>query len=94
MSIQTLIKQPFESRLYSFDFSSLLAAAEELSSVISITSDITGLTFSGGATIAGGFVQQRILGGTAGVRYKITVRVNTNQSNILEGEGILQVKDI
>jgi hypothetical protein len=94
MAIETLIKQPAESRLYAFDFSALLAVNEDLATVDSVTADVAGLTFSGSPTIVGPLAQQRILGGTAGIRYKITIRVTTNQSNILEGEGILQVKDL
>ncbi len=100
MSTPSCVKQPGESRLYSFDFSALLATGETLSSVNSVTyvgdgdpAD-TALTLSGSSAIVGKTVTQRILAGTSGVRYKVTTRVTTSLGNILEGEGILQVKDL
>jgi len=94
MSVQTLIKQPGESRLFSMDFSGLLAVGEDIATIDSVTADIAGLTFPGGSLIAGTFAQFRVEDGVSGIRYKITVVVTTTQGNVLEGEGILQVKDL
>lgn len=94
MSVPSLIKQPSESRLYSMDFSALLAKGETLSSVSSVVSTPAGLTLSGAASVSGVFAQQRITGGTSGIEYIVTFVVLTSAGNTLEGEGILQVKDL
>lgn len=93
MAVQTLIKQPAESRLYSMDFSNLLAPGETLSSVTSVTADVAGLTL-GSPTCSGVFAYSQISSGTADVRYKVTFVVVTSAGNTLEGEGTLQVKDL
>lgn len=95
----TLIKQPAESRLYVMDFSANLAAGETIASVTSFTSDApTGaatLTISSIAAASDGLgAQARVAGGSDGARYKLTALVTTNMSNILEGEGYLQVRDL
>jgi hypothetical protein len=94
MAIPSLIKQPTEDRLYGMDFAALLSSGESLAGITSVVATPTGLTLSGSPSIAGTFAQQRILGGTAGIKYTVTFIVTTTQSNTLEGEGILQVKDI
>lgn len=97
MSVQTLIKQPSESRLYSIDFTPLLSSGETVSSVTSFTSDqptgAAALSISGIAASAS-LAQARIAGGTDKYAYKITAVVSTSLGNTLEGEGILQVKDL
>lgn len=90
----SLTKQPGESRLYSMDFSGLLGRGESLDSVISVTNDQSGLVLDGVPTIVGNLAQQRISGGTLGVTYRVTIRVLTDQGNTLEGEGILQVRNL
>ena len=94
MAITTLTKQPAESRLYSMDFSPLLADALTVSSVTSVTVAPSGPTLSGAATVNGVYAYQRILGGTAGVTYKVTFVVVDSAGNILEGEGMLVVRDL
>lgn len=96
MSIPTVIKQPSESRLYTMDFSAVLAAGETILSVSSVTIDkttvpalsVSGIVFSG--TLA----QFRLAAGLGGTRYKATVVVVTSASNTLEGEGFIQCEDI
>lgn len=94
MAAQTLIKQPGESRLYSMDFSGLLAAGETLASVDSVVDSPVGVTFDGSPVASGVYAQQRISGGTSGIKYKVTMTVTTSAGNVLEGEGVLQVKDL
>lgn len=94
MATQTLIKQPGENRLYSMDFAALLAEGETLDNVLSVAATPTGLTLSGSAAYSGSIAQQRIYGGTAGQLYKITFTVTTTSGNTLQGEGLLQVKDL
>ena len=93
MATQSLIKQPGESRLYKMDFAPLLAVGETITSIASITSTPTGLTVSASA-FDGVFAEARISAGTDGVRYKLTFVVGTSASNILESEGVLQVKNL
>lgn len=94
MATQTLLKQPGENRLYSMEFAALLAEGETLSNVLSVSISPSGLTTSGSPSYSGTIAQQRLYGGTAGVLYKVTFTVTTSQSNTLQGEGYLQVKDL
>lgn len=94
MSTPSLVKQPSESRNFSMDFSALLAPGESLTAVSSVVAVPAGLTLSGAATVSGAVATQRILGGTSGTKYVVTFVVTTSLSNTLEGEGILQVKDL
>jgi hypothetical protein len=91
---QTLIKQPSESRLFSMDFSALLAPSETVTGVTSVTALPAGLTLSGSAVASGATANQRILGGAGGVMYKVTFVVTTSLGNTLEGEGLLKVEDL
>lgn len=91
MSIQTLEKQPSESRLYDFDFSSNMSVSETISSVDVLTSTPTGLTV-GSSVVSGQLVQVRLSAGTDGQVYKLTCRITTSLSNILELDGQLRVK--
>lgn len=97
MSTPTLIKQPSESRLYTMDFAANCAVGETISSVTSFAADTptgaTALTV-GGASCSGTTASARISGGTDGKQYKVTVLVLTSAGNTLEGEGILQVRDL
>lgn len=93
MSSETLVKQPAESRLFSMDFSPLLASGETLASVVSVTGLPVGLTI-GAASYSGQVASARISGGTTGTRYKITFLVTTSAGNTVESEGVLQVKDL
>lgn len=91
--VPKLIKQPSESRLYTFDFAANMGASESIVSVDSFTAAPSGLTL-GSAAISGKRVQNRISGGTANTNYKITVVVTTDAGNTLEGEANLFVRDI
>jgi hypothetical protein len=94
MALQTLVKQPAESRLYSMDFGANLNGAG-IASVTSVTATPTGLTV-GASTISGTKVSFRCSGGTDGVTYKITVVIvdDAVDPNTLEGEGNLQVSEL
>lgn len=94
MSLQTLIKQPSENRLYTMDFYANMAVGETVTAVVSVTASPSGLTITDPATFSGTTASQRISGGASGVSYKVTFVVDTSSGNRLEGEGILQVKDL
>lgn len=91
--IPKLIKQPSESRLYTFDFSANMGTSESITSVSSFTVAPAGPVL-GTPTFSGKRVQNRISGGTANTNYKITVVVATDAGNTLEGEANLFVRDI
>jgi hypothetical protein len=89
-----LYKQPRESRLFSIDFSELLVSGEALSSISTGPTALpSGLTVGSG-TISGTTVQFRVSSGTDGTAYSIHTVVATDQSNTLEGDGLLLVHDI
>ena len=94
---ETLCKQPAEKRRFQMDFSNLLASGETISSLTSISHAKIGggtsdLTISGSTLDGSGKVSFWIEAGTAG-RYRIEALVVTSSSAILEGDGILSVKD-
>ena len=96
MSVPSLVKQPSENRVYVMDFSGLMSKGETIASVTSVTytgPDVA-LTLSGPVTYSGVYAQQRIEGGTSGIKYKVTFVVTTSLGNTLQGEGLLQVKDL
>jgi len=94
---QRLCKQPAEKRKFSMDFSQLLATSEILTSISSVTSEkidgsASDLTITG-TTINGNKVEMFIEDGTTGNTYRVEITVNTNGSQILQGDGILYVSD-
>lgn len=97
MSTPSVKKQPSESRLYSMDFSALLAKGETVVSVTSVTITPTTsspLTVSGVPTASGVLAQFRLIDGLTGQRYKLDVIVTTSSGNILEGDGLVQVEQL
>jgi len=100
-SNQRLCKQPTEVRKFEMDFSSVLGTSENISSIISIDSEkvggytsdlIIGSTGLVSATPTS-TVEMYIESGTLGSTYRIEVLVNTDASQVLEGDGILYVTD-
>jgi len=90
-----LYKQPNESRMFAINFSANLESGETINAINSVTVTGAGLTVgSQSITSDGKKVQFRVSDGTAGESYQITVVATTTQSNILEGDGILVVKQI
>jgi hypothetical protein len=96
-STDVLEKQPYEERLFDFDFDALLASTAETISSASISSianvsggsnDVT----SSGVTWSGSLVQATFAGGTSGHRYLVTCRAITATQK-LELEGILLVME-
>ncbi len=74
------------------DFSALLARGETITTVNSVTADLTTSPpiLIGTAAASGGLVQFRVGGGLQDSRYKFTVFVTTSAGNTLDGEGFLQ----
>jgi hypothetical protein len=96
MTAPTLVKQPSESRLYSMDFSGLMAAGEFINGcALTPAHEVTTPALVVGTPVyAGQIAQARASAGKAGTTYKITFVVTTNAGNTLEGEGNLIVREI
>ena len=83
------------------DFSSVLGSSENITSIISISSEKVGgyatdLTIGSTGLVSATptvSVVMSVAGGTFGSSYRIEVLVNTDASQILEGDGILYVTD-
>ena len=97
--LQVLHKQPAENRLYRMDFSNLL----EGSLLVAVDSLIAEKQnkVSGSADVIisevhvhDAWVEFRVTGGTAGEDYKLTALARDGDGNVLEGEGMLYVRDL
>lgn len=90
-------KYAAETKLYAFDFSSLLAVGETLStasvaaSVYSGTDASPSSLISGSASIASAIVSQKITAGTAGVIYELACTVTTSAGQTLVLPGYMVV---
>lgn len=98
--LEYFIKQPGENRLYTMDFAPLLGdkVISNIQNVV-ITNqgriDGSSNLLSGSASHDGvRYVQIRLDGGTDREDYKITITINDNGGNRLEGDGILKVREL
>ena len=98
--LEALVKQPSESRLYTFDFTALLST-NTISSVTSIVqinqnlvSGSSALTLGSPTTDNTSLVQIRVEDGTDLEDYKLTAIIVDSGGNTLEGEGLLRVRDL
>tara|TARA_Y100001951_G_scaffold9244_1_gene5801 strand:- start:271 stop:588 length:318 start_codon:yes stop_codon:yes gene_type:complete len=98
---QRLCKQPAETLKFQMDFANVLGGNENIISISSIDSEkvggytsdlVIGSTGLVSATPTG-TVEMYIENGTLGSTYRIEVLVNTDASQIIEGDGILYVTD-
>lgn len=89
--LDVLVKQPGETREFAMDFSAKTHGVA-LSSVIGVTGSPAGLTITN-ERIDGAHVWFKIAGGADGTDYKITVQVQDADGNVLEGDGMLYVRD-
>jgi hypothetical protein len=92
---QLLKKQPGETRKLYMDFTNWLSSTSITISSPTVTSETVGgedsdLTISGVA-VSGKKVLFFVSGGTHAKNYSITVTVNTSDSEILQGDGMLRV---
>ena len=107
--LPTQIKQPWEERLYDFDFRSPEVRPEEhlvpdgrsIASVDSV--DVMPSTPSGDETLEivgqpatneAAVVQARFKGGANGEDYRIRVRVVDDLNQKIEGDAVMQVRDL
>ena len=86
-----------ETKTYAFDFSSLLAVGETISTAVVAASVYSGADaspsslISGTATIASAIVTQKITAGTEGVIYELACSVTTSAGQTLRLPGYLAV---
>ena len=99
--METLQKQLNEVRHYDMKFKNVLDIGETISNISVIISEVyaTELETTPDAlsidnqSIVGNNIKFRITGGSIDTVYKITIRVNTSDTNLIEGEGLLEVLD-
>ena len=100
-SVSTLYKKDVETRQYAMDFSNLLATAEtiEASSPAPVATQervgggVTTDLSIGVPAISGQNVTVTIAGGIDGRKYRVNILITTSAGQILEGDGILSVRD-
>ena len=98
--METRVKQPWESRLYTFDVAALAVAGTTIASVDSVTAtNLARVTGSaalgvGTPTASGTVVTVRLSSGTAGERYRMRCRVVMSNGDQLEVDGLLDVLDV
>jgi hypothetical protein len=95
---QHLHKTPYEKRKYSMSFSSLMATAETINSISSVSQEYLGGSTSTDLTltsevISGQTVEVWIEGGEDRRRYHIVFKIVTSAGQKLEGEGTLIIKE-
>jgi len=93
--MDTLIKQPNESILYTMNFDGVggIGNGDAVAAVSSATSNIAGLAITQLSHDNKSNAKFRIAGGTNGEKHKVTVQVNTVLGDILESEGFLKIVD-
>lgn len=90
-------KRAGETRLLTFDFGSMLAASETLSTYSTAATVYTGTdaspsaVISGSASVSGSVVSQKVTGGTAGNIYNLICTVTTSASQTLKVAGLLAI---
>ena len=109
LSKVTIEKQPSETKLVSMSFDNKMVSGEAITSILDIEQRLydptgpddatTDLTFAG-QTYSGQIAQFLVSGGVIPTRddipyqkYKVTVKVQTDANQILENDGILNVKE-
>ena len=90
-------KRAGETRLLAFDFGSLLAAGETVSTQTVAATVYTGTdaspsgVISGSATASGSVVSQKVTGGTAGNIYNLICTITTSAGQTLKIAGLLAI---
>jgi len=98
--LEVAFKQPVESRTYTFNFEKLLQTTS-ITGIVSIVSEnqgrVTGstdVTLTAKTHNSAELAQVRIADGQDCEDYKIVATVNTSDSDTLQMEGILKVRDL
>jgi hypothetical protein len=96
--LPVLTKQPGETRQYRMDFTSKLRG-ERPDGVVSVSAAALGLVVGSSPitpsapSISGRFLLFTLAGGTAEENYRITGKVSTPSGQVLEGDGMLYVRE-
>lgn len=93
---ETLYKKAVEVRSFTMDFSSVMSTGETISSSSLSSERIDGSSSDltlGTATDNAQDVVFTISGGINGRRYRVRVNVTTSASQVLEGDGVLVIRD-
>jgi hypothetical protein len=88
-----LIKQPSESRVYRMDFRFRMSPSDSISEVISMSSEIQSVSISP-VSLENKRVSFRISGGNDGESGSIFISVATSSGEIIDGDGILVIKEL
>lgn len=100
MTLPIRTKQPSEERLFDMDFGAVLRDGGELASVISAVAinqgnvDGSAELTVGSKSYSGEIAQVWLSGGTDLEDYQITIKVTTVAGETLEGDGMLQVREL
>ena len=101
LAAEVLDKQPGETINYGMDFDAALATDEIIDSIVVThrescggTADLEMEDLTNVISADGKSVSMLISGGTSGKKYIVTVVATTSEDQVLEGDGILRVKDI
>lgn len=86
-------KQPGETLNVSMDFSNYVSGSDITLSSPVLTSSPSGLT-CGSPAVSGQSITFTVSGGTDGQNYRLQVTVDTSDSEVLIGDGILKVRAI
>lgn len=90
-------KQPWEERLLEFDASTALSTGDSVASVDSVKVFLNGVEqaamISGGPTISGNKVRQKIVGGIDSFNYVIRIRIVTTNGDKIEDEITMKVRE-
>jgi hypothetical protein len=101
MTIGTFQKRPSESRIYRFDFRDEpeVLAGETIASSTWTMTVLEGVDASPGSMLSGSPINaaavasQLVVGGVAGVRYRLRVVATTSASRIIETCAVVEVAD-
>jgi len=98
-TLQTLTKQPYEERIFQFDFSGKMDLDATLASAVSCTAANQGYVTASdeisisAISVSGVYLQAMFSGGTSGELYKITAKAIDSTGQKLELDGNLRVQD-
>lgn len=100
MGLPIRTKQPSETLLFDMDFQRDIRAGESLSAIVDVTIQnqgrVTGSAdITPGTTAVGGTrAQVYIPGGTDLEDYKVTIVCTTSDGETVEGDGLLEVREL
>lgn len=102
MIIGKFIKQPAETLDYDIDFAEFFTDGDTIVSAgtppvpvpLDVVIDKPGMTLGPTFVLNGGtMLKQWLVGGTSGVKYKVTVTVTSNAGRVKQVEFVVQVKE-